>query len=180
MEQLSPDSHMLKHIVEVHPGEEISSIKFQARVLKYAKSAFERQITESVLIQEYKETSHILNSKSEYNRCSIPRLTTKMGEKEIREWEKTRKISKKEENEQEADVKRKIYEIRKEKMKERRSGENDTMPQKRRKLDSERFMSVMENTRGNPVHEKRYEVEEKEQPVNEKRKVEAQPVHYGG
>ena len=132
LEQLSPDSHMLKHIVEVHPGENISDVKFHARVLKYAKSAFERQITESVLIQEYRESNHILNSKSEYNRCSIPRLTTKMGEKEIKEWEKTRQKSKKEESEQEAEIKRKIYEIRKEKMKSRRCGENDNLPQKRR------------------------------------------------
>ena len=101
-----PDSHMLKHIVAVHPSEEIASIKFHVKVLKFARTAFERQISESVLIQEKRETSHILNSKSEYNRCSIPRLTTKMGEKEIKEWEKNREKSSREEKEQEAEVKR--------------------------------------------------------------------------
>ena len=90
LEQLHPDSHILKHIVEVHGDEEIKDIIFQARVLRYAKTAFERQILESVLIQEHRENNIILNSKSEYNRCSLPRLTKKMGEKEIREWEKTK------------------------------------------------------------------------------------------
>ena len=75
------------------------------------------------------------------------RLTTKMGEKEIKEWEKNREKSSREEKEQEAEVKRKIYEIRKNKTKERRKGENDTLPAKRRKIDSESFMSVKKDSR---------------------------------
>ena len=114
LEQLSPESHMLKHIVEKHPDAKIENIEFRAKILKYTRSAFERQIRESVLIQENRESHNILNSKSEYNRCSLPRLTTKMGEKELREWEKNRELSKKEEKEQEEEIKRKIYIIRRE------------------------------------------------------------------
>ena len=53
-----------------------------------------------------------------------------MGEKEIKEWEKNRSKTTKLEKDKEAEVKRKIYEIRKEKMKERRQGEKHTLPTK--------------------------------------------------
>ena len=51
LEQLSPESHMLKHIVAVHEGEKIEEIEFHAKILKYTRSAFERQIRESTMIQ---------------------------------------------------------------------------------------------------------------------------------
>ena len=77
---LNPKSHILKHYAEHHMGEGIEEMKFNMLVIKFTKTAFERQIYESVQIQENR--SHILlNSKSEYNRCSIPRITIKMGEK---------------------------------------------------------------------------------------------------
>ena len=45
--------------------------------------SFERQICEAVKIQ-YNRQNNILNSKSEYNRSSIPRLGVKMGDKTYR------------------------------------------------------------------------------------------------
>ena len=104
--------------MEMHADEEIKDI------------IFKRHILESVIIQEKREFNNILILKSEYNPCSIPRLTTKMGEKEIKKWEKNRSKTTKLEKDKEAEVKRKIYEIRKEKMKERRQGEKDTLPTK--------------------------------------------------
>ena len=71
----------------------------------------------------------------------MPRLTTKMVEKEIREWEKKRSTSRKEGKEKEAEVKRKIHEIRKDKMKNRKHEEKDTLPQKKRKLDESQSVS---------------------------------------
>ena len=62
LDQLNPDSHMLKHIVEVHGDEEIKDIVFHAKVIKFTRSAFERQILESVIIQDKRENNHILNS----------------------------------------------------------------------------------------------------------------------
>ena len=62
-----------KDIMEMHADEEIKDIVFHAKVVKYTRSAFERQILESVIIQEKRESNNILNSKSEYNRCSLPR-----------------------------------------------------------------------------------------------------------
>ena len=76
-------SHMLKHCIDKHEEEEENENKaekeemFGVRILRYSKSSFERQILESVLIQESKK-HHILNSKSEYNRCAVPIIATKI------------------------------------------------------------------------------------------------------
>ena len=88
MEQLQTSSHMLKHALE-HHGDEVDmrKIEWGVKVLRFTRSAFERQVIESVLIQENR-FHYILNSKSEYNRCSLPRLTAKLGE---REWKKKAK-----------------------------------------------------------------------------------------
>ena len=48
---LSTKSHLLKHAVDVHQQEELCTLKFGVKVLKYTRSAFERQIYESVTIE---------------------------------------------------------------------------------------------------------------------------------
>ena len=90
LENLSTKSHMLKHLVDKHDKEEIKikiKIKFGIKVIKYAKSAYERQIYESVEIQANRH-HHLMNSRSEYNRCAIPRLSCKLGDKEYKAYEK--------------------------------------------------------------------------------------------
>ena len=75
LEQLHPDSHMLKHIVDVHADEDIKDVEFHAKVVCYARSAFERQIRESLLIQEGREESIILetrNSRAKYKSMQYP------------------------------------------------------------------------------------------------------------
>ena len=81
---------MLRHLLEVHGEEEEEwpSIKFGMRVIRSTRTAFERQIMESVEIQKARKTSRIMNSKSEYNRCALPRLTAKLGEKDLEKWRK--------------------------------------------------------------------------------------------
>ena len=67
---------MLKHWMDIHEEEEMKDGDFRIKVLKYTQSSFERQILESVLLQE--NMSHnLLNSKSEYNRFAIPRIKTR-------------------------------------------------------------------------------------------------------
>ena len=51
MAQLKNSSHMLKHAVGVHPGEDMDKVHFGMKVIKYTQSSFERQIRESVAIQ---------------------------------------------------------------------------------------------------------------------------------
>ena len=84
---MSTKSHLLKHTVEMHPGEELDKIKFGIRIVKTAKSSFERQIFESVEIQENRH-HHLLNSRSEYNRCAVPRLMCKLGDGAYKQYEK--------------------------------------------------------------------------------------------
>ena len=64
-------------------GEDWDSVKLNMKVIRFSKTSFEHQIFESVLIQE-NMLHNLLNSKSEYNRCSIPRLTLKMVDRELK------------------------------------------------------------------------------------------------
>ena len=76
---LNTNSYMLKHWLDSHDEEEMLEGDFRIKVLKFTQTSFERQILESVLLQENVK-HNLLNSKSEYNRCAIPRLTSKLGE----------------------------------------------------------------------------------------------------
>ena len=52
------------------------------KVLATHKSAFERQVTEAVLI-EMADKGRLLNSKGGFNRCILPRLQVAMGDKVV-------------------------------------------------------------------------------------------------
>ena len=67
----SDSSHMWKHQMEEHRGEEP---KFYMRVVDTFKTALSRQIAEAVRIRRRGGAGSILNSKAEFNRCRIPRL----------------------------------------------------------------------------------------------------------
>ena len=75
---------MLRHIVEKHPGVDPDTIEFKMRILSSHKSAFERQIREAVMIDHFAGPL-LLNSKMEYNRCSIPKIVLKLGDTEEKE-----------------------------------------------------------------------------------------------
>ena len=66
------DSHILKHHQVHHGGRGEPS--FHLRPVRYFKTALTRQIAEAVLIQRWGE-DRVLNSKAEFNRCKISRLT---------------------------------------------------------------------------------------------------------
>ena len=67
----SDKSHMWKHQEEHHGGE---AVRFYMRVVGFYKTALSRQIGEAVRIDRRGGAGSILNSKSEYDRCRIPRL----------------------------------------------------------------------------------------------------------
>ena len=75
LERLEEDSHMLKHISSIHRDKKLCEVEFGMKVIKFTRSALERQVLERVKIQEERAKNIILNSKSEYSRCTIPRLT---------------------------------------------------------------------------------------------------------
>ena len=43
---------------------------------------FERQVYEGIRIQRERKIHHLLNSKSKFSRCALPRLEVKLGEEE--------------------------------------------------------------------------------------------------
>ena len=78
------DSHMLKHWSAEHSQEcKPGDIKFGFSVVKSHKSSFARQIHESVLI--FRGGQNVLNSKSEFSRCTVPRLGVTFGDKQYEE-----------------------------------------------------------------------------------------------
>ena len=70
---------MLKHNLLAHG--EMENIEFDMKVLQEHKTAIQRQIHEAVMIQNHKGPI-LMNSKSEFSRCRIPRLTVKFGNKD--------------------------------------------------------------------------------------------------
>ena len=133
---------MVKHYIDKHEGEEMDEEMFAVKVIRYTRSAFERQILESFLIHDKNSKSDILNSKSEYNRCALPRLTSKLGEHTYGEEEKRAREEKKKEEEMEERVRvlRKSINVRRRKEDQEQSKEREIESQrrwKRRKIDAE-------------------------------------------
>ena len=73
---LRKKSHILKHYLECHKDEiGMEKMEMSVRIIRRYKTSFERQIGESVVIHHNLGIgTKLLNSKNEYNRCSIPRL----------------------------------------------------------------------------------------------------------
>ena len=86
------ESHQLKHWVLDHP-ELDAPPKFKFKLISSFADPLTRQISEAVRIEQRGEL--ILNSKSEFNRCRVPRLKIDMeGWKAGKEREKQEKIRK--------------------------------------------------------------------------------------
>ena len=125
---LNPRSHMLKHVLTHHPNEDMFSVELGMSVRKFCKSSFERQILESVTIQHERNNHHLMNSKSEYNRCSLPRLSTKMGDQEMKEY----KIEQEKDKQDEEILEKKIRTLRKELNKSRMHPTKESGPKPKR------------------------------------------------
>ena len=97
-------------------------------VVRYTRTSFERQILESVCIQQ--STHHnLLNSRSEYNRCSLPRLSTKLGDKEFKKYEKELEEARRKEE----GLEERIRDMRKTRNRARRPRTHMNPPAKKRK-----------------------------------------------
>ena len=79
-EKMKDESHMFNHIVDTHEDEEYP--QFSMKVLRGHRTALERQIHEAVIIANSWDKGNLLNSKHEYNRCVIPRISVMMGDQE--------------------------------------------------------------------------------------------------
>ena len=66
------ESHQIKHWQLDHPDLE-EPPKFNIKIISTFKDPLTRQVAESIRIE--RRGAEILNSKSEYSRCNLPRLT---------------------------------------------------------------------------------------------------------
>ena len=144
---LSSNSHMLKHMLDKHEESDFSQVQWGMFILEFKRTAFERQIEEAVKIQQEASDS-ILNSRSEWNQSSLPRLTTRIGdlEQEVKEYEKELRIEK----EKEEKIEEKIRQLRKTKNKARLNNDRTNPVRKRQKLDEEKYISIR-TTWGHPI-----------------------------
>ena len=137
IDQLKTSSHMLRHLLELHGGEERSAVDFGMKVMRYTRSSFERQILESVLIQENRD-QHLMNNRAEFNRCAIPRLVSKLGEKEMKKWrEEDKKMQEMEEK-----VEEEIRMLKKVRNRDRAQNQRREPNPKRQKMESGKSMET--------------------------------------
>ena len=82
------------HYIDCHSDECQDDVSFGMCVVKQHYSSFSRQIHESVLI--FLNKQHVLNSRSQYNRCQVHRLTVRLDDKkeEVREALNVAKVDK--------------------------------------------------------------------------------------
>ena len=139
--QLKPTSHMLKHILLTHPEQDMSEVQFGMRTTRTCMSSFERQIYESVSIQKERQEHFVLNSRTEYNRCSLPRIRTQVGEQDIKEYNEEIRKEKLEEEK----IEKLIINLRKQRNKARlMPGKALNQGTKRRKINSEDYITIKE------------------------------------
>ena len=141
-------SHILRHLLDQHEEEETEweTIRFGMKIIRNTRTAFERQILESVEIQKAR-SQNILNNKSEYNRCALPRLTAKLGERDLQKWREEDK----EELEKEASIEEKIRLRKKEKSKRRAEASRRMEPGQPKKKRMKR--DVQEQPQGDGVEQ---------------------------
>ena len=85
-EKMSTSSHMVKHHVQEHKDHE-EQLEFSMKVVRCHMTAFSRQVHEAVIIHR-NGANQILNSKGEYNRCSLPRLKVMQGNRDTEKEDK--------------------------------------------------------------------------------------------
>ena len=76
----SEKSHILKHYQIAHGG--VGEPCFIMRTVSFFKTALARQVGEAVRIRRRGGAGSILNSKSEFDRCRIPRLVVEQEDEE--------------------------------------------------------------------------------------------------
>ena len=86
--RLDEGSHLLKHYLIYHQDIPREEMKFGMRVRNVFKTSLERQVGEAVAIDyEMRLGKTLMNSKSEYNRCTLPRIVTRNPKEHLKEIE---------------------------------------------------------------------------------------------
>ena len=132
---------MLKHVVGVHNGQDMADVQFGMRILKNCQTSFDRQIRESVVIQSERQEHFLMNSRSEYNRCSLPRLCTSVGEGQYKDYSKELEAEKQEDEKLETRIRMLRKERNKARLHPTREPDNN---KKRRKLEDGNYIKIQE------------------------------------
>ena len=129
-------------MVVSHKGEEFEKVKWGMFIKKFLRSSFERQIEEAVQIERIAKSGEILNSRSEYNNCTLPRLVTRIGDsnEEFKKLEKEQKELKEIDDKIEAEIRS----LRRERNKTRLITEKGQPPKKRMKIEDRDYISIRE------------------------------------
>ena len=134
------------------------------KIVRSHMSAFSRQVHEAVLIEM--NGSGILNSKGEFNRCQLPRLSVQMGEMVVKEHDNILEMT-------EEEVEDEIERTRTKKRNHRESEMNEAVEhpaKKRRKTNGKRPEP------NKPRKRLRDEIEPRETPNKRQRECQDQPV----
>ena len=137
---------------------------------------FNRSAKSLIQWLEFFIVHELMNSNSEYNRCSLPRLSTKMGENEYKEYNNELEKDKQEEE----ILDKKIRELRKEANKKRLHPTKEHGPKpKKRKVEPQEYITI-EEIWGNPRksgQEKSKKTEDKNPKEQEKYKKSTDANH---
>ena len=135
-ENCEETSHLLKHYLMFHKDVKKSDMRFGMRIRSSFRSPIERQIGEAIAIdRENRKGTVLMNSKSEYNRCQIARITT------LSKGESKKEIEK--EAEEEKIFKEEIKEIRRKKREKKIEREEKLPKNKRRKYTENKIEEKM-------------------------------------
>ena len=137
-ENCEETSHLLKHYLLYHKDIKKNDMRFGMRLRRSYRTPIERQIGEAVAIDvEKRGGTNLMNSRSEYNRCQIAKISTKSEKETLKEIEKEVK----EEERLKEDLKLIRIKKREKKLKEKEERGSKT---KRRKKDESKKVSENE------------------------------------
>ena len=87
-ENCEETSHLLKHYLLYHKDIKKNDMRFGMRLRRSYRTPIERQIGEAVAIDvEKRGGTNLMNSRSEYNRCQIAKISTKSEKETLKEIE---------------------------------------------------------------------------------------------
>ena len=135
------ESHMVRHQKQVHPG---APPQFYFKVISTHRTALSRQVKEAIRIKKRGGAGGVLNSKSEFNRCYIPRMVVEEEEESSKMDRLAREQTEKEETKLALEQMDETWEQRKARERElaakKRGRVNDVMAEGERKPKRSRRM----------------------------------------
>ena len=96
------------------------------------------------MIEQEEKHHHILNSKTEFSRCNLPRVSTRLGDQDFRKDKGDWAAQVKRMKDQESTLEAKIIKIRKERNRARLLPPKEAPAKKRRKTGEEEYISIRE------------------------------------